>query len=159
MSVKKTLDESLNVEGVKQAESLCITTLELINHFREDIYYKDSNQLFEQKYVELLLEIAMKIDQLNFNILKLMKPRNHDYGSLRTALAAINSAPNSLIITAHYLNPNQLYKRLLNKNTFCIELNRVIKCIDFVRQILKRLASGRISNRAIPRPYIGFRAR
>ena len=144
---------------IDRAKELCNEILMWIKDFQNEIFYMDSNQLFKQEYVNKLLEIANHLDELNHLLIGLIRPKVIYYDSLRAALAAINGTPNVLIITARYLDPKFSYKRLLNRNTFGIELSFIVKKIEFTKQILERVSSGRVSSRNIPRPVLNFRSR
>ena len=49
------------------------------------------------------------------------------------------------IITAHYLDPDQEFKRLLNRNTFEFELGQIVKKIQFIKRVMESLFIGRKS--------------
>ena len=159
MTWKIKLSEPLIGIQIDRARELCGLILKSIQDFQDEIYYLDSNQLFKTEYVDQLLAIANNLDELNHLIIGLKHPKDIYHDSLRTALAAINSTPNALIITAHYLNPQIVYKRLINRNTFGRELSLIVKKVEFTKQILDRVSSGRVSSRNIPRPVLNFRSR
>ncbi|MCJ8162332.1 MULTISPECIES: hypothetical protein [Acinetobacter] len=159
MGSKLKLAEPVVGSQIDRARELCSTIQMTIKDFQTEIYYLDSNQLFKEDFVNQLLAIANYLDELNHLILNLIKPKDIYYESLRSALAAINSTSNIFIVTAHYLNPQFEYKRLLNRNTFSLELSLVVKKIDFIRKILERTSAGRPSSRNIPRPVLKFRSR
>ena len=156
MASKKKIYEPLTGEHVDRSLILCGKIVEHLKQFQEEIFYKDSNQLFQDSYVTTLLTIAENIDELNYQIRVLVKPKDIYYGALRAALATINSTPNSLIITAHYLAPKYRYKRLLNRNSFGIELNQILKKINLTEQILERVSTGNHFKKRILKPYVGF---
>lgn len=159
MGSKKKLFEPIAGEKIDRAQELCSTISEGLKKFKRDIYYLDSNQLFHEQVIVQLLSITNYLDELNHLLTGLVKPKDIYYTSLRTALAAINNTPNALIITAHYLKPENKYKRLLNKHTFSFELNQISRKVDFVKQILKLANSGDPVSRNIPRPMLNFRSR
>ena len=159
MTSKPKLDTPLVGIQIDRAKELCDQIPNSIQDFQNEIFYLDSNQLFKDGHVNQLLEIANHLDELNHLLSGLIKPKDIYYSSLRTALAAINSTPNALIITAHYLNPLFKFKRILNRNTFGMELSLIVKKVEFTKQILDRVSSGRVSSRSIPRPVLNFRSR
>ncbi|HGH3691119.1 TPA: hypothetical protein ACJK7O_003783, partial [Acinetobacter baumannii] len=87
--------------------------------------------------------------ELNQLLLIMVKPKDIYYSSLRTALAWINNISNVLIITGYYLDPENKYKRLLNKHSFGFEINLILKKVDSVKQILERISKGDPVNRRI----------
>ena len=159
MTSKPKLDTPLVGIQIDRAKELCDQIPNSIQDFQNEIFYLDSNQLFKDGHVNQLLEIANHLDELNHLLTGLIKPKDIYYSSLRTALAAINSTPNALIITAHYINPLFKFNRILNRNTFGMELSLIVKKVEFTKQILDRVSSGRVSSRSIPRPVLNFRSR
>ncbi|HEE6386073.1 TPA: hypothetical protein R7R69_000868, partial [Acinetobacter baumannii] len=151
MGSKKKLFEPITGIGIDRAIDLSKTIPEKLNTFQEDIRYLDSNQLFQKQFAHQLLAITNDLEELNHLLLVMAKPKDIYYSSLRTALAAVSNISNALIITAYYLDSENKYKRLLNKNTFSFEVNLILKKLDFVKQILERLSKGNSSNRGIER--------
>ncbi|MND31846.1 hypothetical protein D3C80_224070 [compost metagenome] len=159
MGSKKKFFEPITGIDINRAIDLSKSIPEKLNNFQEDIRYLDSNQLFQKQFTHQLLAITNGLEELNHLLLVMVKPKDIYYSSLRTALAAVSNISNALIITAYYLDSENKYKRLLNKNTFSFELNLILKKLDFVKQILERLSKGNSSNRGIQRPISNFRSR
>lgn len=159
MYSKKKIVEPLCCSQIVHASTLCANVTENLEKFRADIFYLDSNQLFQECFQDCLLLVANHLDELSHLLIGIISPKNVYYTSLRTALAAINNTPNALIITAYYLNPNYKYKRLLNKHCFQMEVNQILKKVNFVEKILERLAMGNPVSKDIPRPAVNFRSR
>ncbi|HGX3400675.1 MULTISPECIES: hypothetical protein [Acinetobacter] len=157
-SKKKFFEPIMGIE-INRAIDLSKSIPEKLNNFQEDIRYLDSNQLFHKQFTHQLLAIINNLEELNHLLLVMTKPKDIYYSLLRTALAAVSNISNSLIITAYYLDSENKYKRLLNKNTFSFELNLILKKLDFVKQILERVSKGNSSNRGIQRPISDFRSR
>ncbi|MNH70522.1 hypothetical protein D3C81_295160 [compost metagenome] len=159
MGSKKKFFEPITGIDINRAIDLSKSIPEKLNNFQEDIRYLDSNQLFQKQFTHQLLAITNGLEELNHLLLVMVKPKDIYYSSLRTALAAVSNISNALIITAYYLDSENKYKRLLNKNTFSFEVNLILKKLDFVKQILERLSKGNSSNRGIQRPISNFRSR
>lgn len=159
MGSKKKLFEPITGIEINRAIDLSISIPEKLNNFQEEIRYLDSNQLFQEQFTRQLLAITNNLEELNHLLLVMAKPKDIYYSSLRTALAAVSNISNALIITAYYLDSENKYKRLLNKNTFSFEVNLILKKLDFVKQILERVSKGNSSNRGIQRPISDFRSR
>lgn len=159
MGSKKKFFEPITGIEINRAIDLSKSIPEKLNNFQEDIRYLDSNQLFQKQFNRQLLAITNDLEELNHLLLVMAKPKDIYYSSLRTALAAVSNISNALIITAYYLDSENKYKRLLNKNTFSFEVNLILKKLDFVKQILERLSKGNSSNRGIERPISDFRSR
>lgn len=157
-STKKFFEPITGIE-INRAVDLSKNIPEKLNNFQEDIRYLDSNQLFQKQFTRQLLAITNDLEELNHLLLVMAKPKDIYYSSLRTALAAVSNISNALIITVYYLDSENKYKRLLNKNTFSFEVNLILKKLDFVKQILERLSKGNSSNRGIERPVSDFRSR
>lgn len=157
MGNKKKLSDPLVSKEIERIKELCILVHRKIKEFQTAIFYLDSNQLFQDNFVIDLLAIANDLDELNSLLMQITHPKDIYYKSLRSALVALNSTPNVLIITAHYLKPENKHKRFLNKNTFNFEINSILKKIDFVNQILSRVADGDNTNRGISRPTLDYR--
>ena len=159
MGSKKKLFEPITGESADRAQELCKNIPKDLKRFKEDIYYLDSNQLFQDQFVNQLLSLVNNLDELHYLLTGMIKPKDIYYSSLRTALAALNGTSNVLIITAHYLKPENKYKRLLNQHSFSFELNQIFRKVDFVKQVLERVSKGDPVSRAIPRPVLNFRSR
>lgn len=159
MGSKKKFFEPITGGSVDRAQELCKSIPKDLNGFKENIYYLDSNQLFQNQFVNQLLSIINNLDELHHLLIGMIKPKDIYYSSLRTALAGINNASNALIITVHYLNPEHRYKRLLNKYSFTFEVTLILKKVDFVKQILERINKGDPVARNIPKPTLNFRSR
>lgn len=159
MGSKKKFFEPITGTSINRAIDLCKSIPEKLKKFQEDIRYLDSNQLFQKQFTHQLLAITNDLEELNHLLLVMVKPKDIYYSSLRTALAAISNISNTLIITAYYLNSENKYKRLLNKNTFAFEVNLILKKVDFVKQILERVSKGDSVNNGIKRPISNFRSR
>ncbi len=159
MGSKKKLFEPITGIEINRAIDLSISIPEKLNNFQEDICYLDSNQLFQEQFTRQLLAIINDLEELNHLLLVMAKPKDIYYSSLRTALAAVSNISNALIITAYYLDSENKYKRLLNKNTFSFEVNLILKKLDFVKQILERVSKGDPVNNGIKRPISNFRSR
>lgn len=159
MGSKKKFFEPITGITIDRATYLCISIPQDLKKFQDDIHYLDSNQLFQEQFVHQLLSIADNIEELHHLLIGMVHPKDIYYSSLRTALAGINNASNSLIITAHYLNPTHRYKRLLNKHSFTFEITLILKKVDFVKQILERVNKGDPVARNIPKPTSNFRSR
>lgn len=159
MGSKKNFFEPITGIEINRAIDLSKSIPEKLYNFQEDIRYLDSNQLFQKQFTRQLLAITNDLEELNHLLLVMAKPKDIYYSSLRTALAAVSNISNALIITAYYLDSENKYKRLLNKNTFSFEVNLILKKLDFVKQILERLSKGNSSNRGIERPVSDFRSR
>lgn len=157
-SIKKFY-EPIKGKEMDRALELCISISNDLKKFQDEIHYLDSNQLFQEKFVHQLLLITGDIEELHHLLIGMVHPKDVYYSSLRTALAGINNAANSLIITAYYLNPANKYKRLLNKYSFTYEVNLILKKVNFVKQILDRANRGDRVTRDIPRPTSNFRSR
>ncbi|MFW2735850.1 hypothetical protein, partial [Acinetobacter baumannii] len=102
---------------MNRAIDLCKSIPEKLEKFQEDIRYLDSNQLFQKQFIHQLLVIVNELEELNQLLLIMAKPKDIYFSSLKTALAWISNISNALIITEYYLNPENKYKRLLNKHT------------------------------------------
>lgn len=159
MGSKKKFFEPITGTNIDRAIGLCISIPKDLKKFQDDIYYLDSNQLFQEQFVHQLLLITGDIEELHHLLIGMVDPKDIYYSSLRTALAGINNAANSLIITAYYLNPAHRYKRLLNQHSFTFEVTLILKKVNFVKEILERVNKGDPVNRGIPRPISSFRSR
>ncbi|MEB6679321.1 hypothetical protein [Acinetobacter lwoffii] len=159
MGSKKKFFEPITGTNIDRAIGLCIGIPKDLKKFQDDIHYLDSNQLFQEQFVHQLLLITGDIEELHHLLIGMVDPKDIYYSSLRTALAGINNAANSLIITAYYLNPAHRYKRLLNQHSFTFEITLILKKVNFVKEILERVNKGDPVNRGIPRPISSFRSR
>ncbi|ATI39657.1 hypothetical protein [Acinetobacter baumannii] len=149
MGYKKKFFEPITGTSINRAIDLCNSIPEKLKKFQEDIRYLDSNQLFQKQFIHQLLVIVNDLEELNQLLLIMVKPKDIYYSSLRTALAWINNISNVLIITGYYLDPENKYKRLLNKHSFGFEINLILKKVDSVKQILERISKGDSVNRRI----------
>ncbi|WP_166167049.1 hypothetical protein [Acinetobacter sp. SA01] len=159
MGSKKKLFEPITGESADRVQELCKNIPKDLKKFKKSIYYLDSNQLFQDQFVNQLLSLVNNLDELHYLLTGMIKPKDIYYSSLRTALAALNGTSNVLIITAHYLKPENKYKRLLNQHSFSFELNQIFRKVDFVKQVLERVSKGDPMSRNIPRPTLNFRSR
>ncbi|QOJ59881.1 MULTISPECIES: hypothetical protein [Acinetobacter calcoaceticus/baumannii complex] len=149
MGSKKKFFEPITGTSINRAIDLCKSIPEKLKKIQEDIRYLDSNQLFQKQFIHQLLVIVNDLEELNQLLLVMAKPKDIYYSSLRTALAWINNISNALIITGYYLNPENKYKRLLNKHSFGFEINLILKKVGSVKQILERISKGDPVNRRI----------
>ncbi|ALH95669.1 hypothetical protein [Acinetobacter equi] len=159
MGSKKKIYEPLVGPHMEQALVLCDEIMTGMKKFKKDIHFLDSNQLFENKYSKALLLIANKIDELNFHIRQLMDPKSIYFNILRLALLSIGNLPNIFIITAHYIDPKQKHKRLLNQNAFAYEYAVAKQNIQYTSEILNNVTNGDPSCRCLIKPTLGRKLR
>ncbi|QIC73870.1 hypothetical protein FSC05_09235 [Acinetobacter indicus] len=142
-----TAFKPLDCDDMERSIQLCNGIEYLIDEFRREINGKEPAQLFNVKYKDHLLKVASHLEELIHRLAYLTAKNNRAfyYNHLYTILINLNSCPNTLIITAHYLDPDQEFKRLLNRNTFEFELGQIVKKIQFIKRVLESLFIGRKS--------------
>ncbi len=84
--------------------------------------------------------IAKNLDELIYILLGLVKPNSIHYAGMKKSVSLINTTPNVFIITAHYLNPDNKYKRLLNKYYFDQELEGIKAKLSLVIVNLEKMS-------------------
>ncbi|AVZ06870.1 hypothetical protein KWF52_04890 [Acinetobacter pittii] len=140
MTSKFKLREPITGLDIERAQELCSLVIQGINQFQTDIYYHDSNQLFDHCLVDKLKLIAKNLDELIYILLGLVKPNSIHYAGMKKSVSLINTTPNVFIITAHYLNPENKYKRLLNKYYFDQELEVIKAKLSLVIVNLEKMS-------------------
>lgn len=137
----------LDCDDMERSIQLCNGIEYLIDEFRREINGKEPAQLFNVEYKDHLLKVASHLEELIHRLTYLTAKNNRAfyYNHLYTILINLNSCPNTLIITAHYLDPDREFKRLLNRNAFEFELGQIVKKIQFIKQVLSSLYVGRRS--------------
>ena len=142
---KKPTYEPLDCDDMERSILLCNGVEYLIDEFQREINCKEPNQLYKLEYQSQLLKIADNLEELLHRLTYLADKHNKEFyfQYLFAILKSISTAPNVLIITAYYLDPQREFKRLINRNTFEFELNQIIKKIQFIKPVLQSLHSGR----------------
>ncbi|QQN39258.1 hypothetical protein [Acinetobacter sp. CS-2] len=137
----------LDCDDMERSIQLCNGIEYLIDEFQREINGKEAVQLFNSNYKGHLLKVVSHLEELIHRLTYLTAKNNKEfyYEHLYTILISLNSCPNALIITAHYLDPDQEFKRLLNRNTFEFELGQIVKKIQFIKNVLGSLSIGRKS--------------
>ena len=144
---KKPAFKPLDCDDMERSIQLCNGIEYLIDEFQREINGKEAVQLFNSNYKGHLLKVVSHLEELIHRLTYLTAKNNKEfyYEHLYTILISLNSCPNTLIITAHYLDPDQEFKRLLNRNTFEFELGQIVKKIQFIKNVLGSLSIGRKS--------------
>lgn len=142
-----TAFKPLDCDDMERSIQLCNGIEYLIDEFQREIHGKEPVQLFNRNYKEHLLKVVSHLEELIYRLTYLTTKNNKEfyYENLYTILLSLNSCPNVLIITAHYLDPDQEFKRFLNRNTFEFELGQIVKKIRFIKSVLGSLSIGRKS--------------
>ena len=137
----------LDCDDMERSIQLCNGIEYLIDEFQREINGKEPAQLFNIKYIDHLLKVASHLEELIHRLTYLTAKNNKEfyYGNIYAILINLNSCPNTLIITAHYMDPDREFKRLLNRNAFEFELSQIVKKIQFIKQVLSSLYVGRRS--------------
>ncbi|MEK5767908.1 hypothetical protein [Acinetobacter schindleri] len=137
----------LDCDDMERSIQLCNGIEYLIDEFQREINGKEPAQLFNIKYKDHLLKVASHLEELIHRLTYLTAKNNKEfyYGNIYAILINLNSCPNTLIITAHYMDPDREFKRLLNRNAFEFELSQIVKKIQFIKQVLSSLYVGRRS--------------
>lgn len=140
MSSKFKLREPIVGVEMERSKELCAMVVNDIDQFQTDIHYLDANQLFKQCFVDRLILIAKNLDELIYLLLGLVKPNSVYFYALKESVGLINMTPNVFIITAHYLHPENKYKRLLHKFYFDQELEQIKSKVNLVNKNLKKIS-------------------
>lgn len=145
MTVRRPAFTPLNDDEMKRSIMLCNGIEYLICEFQREIEGKEPVQLFNIKYKEHLLKIVSHLDELIHHLTDVAEKnaKAFYFEYLYSILKNLNPCPNALIITAHYLDPDQQYKRSLNRNTFEYELERIVRKIQLTKPVLESLSIGR----------------
>ena len=137
----------LDCDDMERSIQLCNGIEYLIDEFQRAINGKEPNQLYESSYQMQLLKIADNLEELIYRLTYLANKNNKAFyfTHLYAILKSLSCTPNTLIITAYYLDPKHEFKRLLNRNTFDFEVRQIVKKIQFIKPVLQSLAVGRKS--------------
>jgi len=137
----------LDCDDMERSIQLCNGIEYLIDEFQRAINGKEPNQLYESSYQMQLLKIADNLEELIYRLTYLANKNNKAFyfTHLYAILKSLSCTPNTLIITAYYLDPKHEFKRLLNRNTFDFEVKQIVKKIQFIKPVLQSLAVGRKS--------------
>ncbi|WP_179990928.1 hypothetical protein [Acinetobacter sp. YH1901141] len=137
----------LDCDDMERSIQLCNGIEYLIDEFQRAINGKEPNQLYESSYQMQLLKIADNLEELIYRLTYLANKNNKAFyfTHLYAILKSLSCTPNTLIITAYYLDPKHEFKRLLNRNTFDFEVKQIVKKIQFIKPVLQSLSVGRKS--------------
>mgnify|MGYP003396208250 FL=1 len=153
---KKPTYEPLDCDDMERSILLCNGVEYLIDEFQREINCKEPNQLYKLEYQSQLLKIADNLEELLHRLTYLADKHNKEFyfQYLFAILKSLSTAPNVLIITAYYLDPQREFKRLVNRNTFEFELNQIIKKIQFIKSVLQSLYNGKKAGLKLISKYI-----
>jgi hypothetical protein len=137
----------VDCDDMERSIQLCNGIEYLIDDFRRTINTKEPNQLYESEYQSHLIKIADNLEELIHRLTYLADKNNKAFyfQHLFSIIKSLNSAPNVLIVTAYYLDPNHEFKRLLNRNTFDFEMCQIFKKIQFIKPVLQSINKGKKS--------------
>lgn len=137
----------LDCDDMERSIQLCNGIEYLIDEFQRAINGKEPNQLYESSYQIQLLKIADNLEELIHRLTYLADKNNKKFyfQHLFSILKSLTATPNVLIITAYYLDPKKEYKRIVNRNTFNFEIEKIVKKIQFIKPVLQSLSVGRKS--------------
>lgn len=135
----------LDCDEMERSIQLCNGIEYLIDDFLREISGKEPGQLFKAEFQVHLMKIVSHLDELLQRLTYLTDKNNKAFyfDHLFSILKALSCSPNTLIIAAHYLNPENQFKRFLNRNTFEFEMNQIVKKIQFIKPVLQSLFVGR----------------
>ncbi|MQW91953.1 hypothetical protein GFH30_00940 [Acinetobacter wanghuae] len=137
----------LDCDDMERSIQLCNGIEYLIDEFLRQTNGKESRQLLNSEYQHHLLKIADHLEELIHRLTYLADKNNKEFyfSHLYSILKSLNCMPNTLIITAFYLDPTREFKRLVNRNTFNFEVGQIVKKIKFIKSVLQSLYVGRKS--------------
>lgn len=145
VDLKKPAYKPLDCDDMERSIQLCNGVEYLIDDFQRDINCKEPNQLYKCEYQSKLLKIADNLEELLHRLTYLAYKNNKEFyfNKLYAILKNLSCAPNVLIITAYYLDPQREFKRFINRNAFEFELNQIVKKIQFIKPVLQSLYNGK----------------
>ena len=145
VDLKKPAYKPLDCYDMERSILLCNGVEYLIDEFQRGINGKEPRQLYESDYQLQLLKIADNLEELIHRLTYLAHKNNKEFyfNNLYAILKSLSCAPNVLIITAYYLDPQREFKRFVNRNTFEFELNQIVKKIQFIKPVLQSLYNGK----------------
>lgn len=144
---KQPVYKPLNCDDMERSIQLCNGVEYLIDEFQREINGKEPVQLYRSDYQLQLLKIADNLEELIHRLTYLADKNNKVFyfHHLYAILKSLSCTPNTLIITAYYLDPQREFKRLVNRNTFEFEVGEIVKKIRFIKSVLLSLYSGKKS--------------
>lgn len=145
--INKPAYKPLDCDNMERSIQICNGVEYLIDEFLREINGKEPNQLYETSYQLQLLKIANNLEELIHRLTYLTGKNNKEFyfNHLFAIIKSLSSLPNTLIITAYYLDPKNEFKRLVNRNTLNFEINQIVKNIQFIKPILQSLFNGKKS--------------
>ena len=135
----------LDCDDMERSIQLCNGIEYLIDEFQREINGKEPGQLFKCNYKEHLLKVVSHLEELLHRLTYLTVKNNKAFyhNNLFSILEELNVSPNALIITAHYLDPDNEFRRLVNRNALDFELLKITKKIQFIKSVLQSLYVGK----------------
>jgi len=135
----------LDCDDMERSIQLCNGIEYLIDEFQRQTNGKESSQLFNSEYQAHLLKITSHLEELIHRLTYLANRNNKAFyfNHLYAILKSLSCAPNPLIITAYHLDPNQEFKRLVNRNALDFELLKITRKIQFIKSVLQSLYVGK----------------
>ena len=142
---KKPQFTPLDCDEIARSIQLCNGVEYLLDEFQREILGKEPNQLHQLKYKNDLIKIADNLEELLHHLTYIAgeKKKEFYFDQLYAILKRLNSSPNTLIITAYYLDPDRKFKRFVNRHTFEFEIDEILKKIQFTKSFLQSLYTGR----------------